>query len=178
MRSVQVASFWHGPGAQSSIFSSQFVPLNPVSVQLHSYLHKYTCTLFIEIIKTLLRIKINLKDIIRIKKHFESFYQLLLLYFCYVKDHSKTEFIYIYNLCFVEYIKFHDVEKGRKNIQISQHKKTLTNKTQHTFVNHVNPTTMLYPVINGHINTWPGDFWKLWIYKLIQNVLQHLRAAD
>lgn len=95
MRSVQVASFWHGPGAQSSIFSSQFVPLNPVSVQLHSYLHKYTCTgtSFIKIIKTLLRIKINLKDIIRIKKYFESFHQLLLLYFCYVKDHSKTEFI-------------------------------------------------------------------------------------
>lgn len=59
MRSVQVASFWHGPGAQSSIFSSQFVPLNPVSVQLHSYLHKYTCTSFIKIIKTLLRIKIK-----------------------------------------------------------------------------------------------------------------------
>lgn len=56
------------------------------------------------------------------------------------------------NVFFVEYIKFHDDEKG-KNIQISQHKKTLTNKTQHTFVNHVNPTTMLYPVINGHVNT-------------------------
>lgn len=57
------------------------------------------------------------------------------------------------NVFFVEYIKFHDDEKG-KNIQISQHKKkTLTYKTQHTFVNHVNPTTVLYPVINGHINT-------------------------
>lgn len=38
--------------------------------------------------------------------------------------------------------KFHNIKK-----------KTLTYKTQHTFVNHVNPTTMLYPVINGHVNT-------------------------
>lgn len=45
------------------------------------------------------------------------------------------------------------LKKVKKNIQISQHKKTLTYKTQHTFVNHVNPTTMLYPVINGHVNT-------------------------
>lgn len=119
MRSVQVASFWHGPGAQSSIFSSQFVPLNPVSVQLHSYLHKYTCTSFIEIIKTLLRIKINLKDIIRIKKYFESFYQLLLLYFCYVKDHSKTEFIssiFLWNISNSmmkkeKTFKFHNIKK-------------------------------------------------------------------
>lgn len=91
MRSVQVASFWHGLGAQSSIFSSQFVPLNPVSVQLHSYLHKYTCTSFNTIIKSFLRIQINLKDItcIRIGNHFESFYQILLLYFCNIKDYSE-----------------------------------------------------------------------------------------
>lgn len=112
MRSVQVASFWHGPGAQSSIFSSQFVPLNPVSVQLHSYLHKYTCTSFIKIIKTLLRIKINLKDIIRIKRILKVFTNYYFFIFVMLKITVKLS---LSNLFFVEYIKFHDDEKVKKH---------------------------------------------------------------